>query len=440
MKNFPFIALLFFALSLHAQHTISGTFSPAEEYTWLIAYHLKPGTQVYVADTAITDGKFQMTIPENSPTGTYRLVYAVPQDEFNFDILYTGKEDLELTFSTSEGPVFTKSQENILFSTYFKEIQEAEGRLISYYTNGTNDMYEFKNITHNYMAIQNAFMKRSDNFMVHEFIKANKSYIPSKYETINQYVKNRKAHYFDVLDVTNPVLQASGFLSDKLANYIFTALPLAQISTEETETAMQDNLKTVAEKLVGVTDKYQFSFFYAIWTQATASGFNKLADFIYSTYLKSKASTPENQNIITEIELQNRLRIGAVAPEIKWKVGADLHSLSEMEGRENYVLVFWSSTCGHCLRELPALQKRLKNNSRVNVLAIGLEDDDIIWKVESAKLEDFEHAIALGKWDSEYADLYGITSTPSYFILDKDKRIIAKPENDRAVIAFLEKD
>jgi thiol-disulfide isomerase/thioredoxin len=111
-----------------------------------------------------------------------------------------------------------------------------------------------------------------------------------------------------------------------------------------------------------------------------------------------------------------------------------------MEGNENYVLVFWSSTCGHCLRELPALHKRLKNNTSIKVIAIGLEDDDIYWKMESEKLEDFEHAIALGKWDSEYADLYGIVSTPSYFILDKDKHIIAKPENDKGVIEFLEKN
>lgn len=440
MKNFLFISVLFLALSIQSQRTISGTFSPADDYTWLIAYHLKPGTQVYVADTAIKDGKFEMSIPENSPTGTYRLVYAVPQETYNFDILYTGKEDLELTFSTNEGLAFTSSQENILFHTYFKEIQEAERRLISYYSVGKNDMDEFMKVTQNYRSVQKSFMDKSYNLMAHEFIKANKPYIPTKYETINQYVKNRKEHYFDVLDVTNTVLQASSFLTEKLSNYVFTALPVVQITAAETESAMQDNLKTVAEKLDGVAHKYQFSMLYSLWTQATANGFSKLADVIYSKYLKATASTPENQIIVDDIELQNRLRIGAVAPEITWKDGANLRSLSKMEGNENYVLVFWSSTCGHCLRELPALHKRLKNNTSIKVIAIGLEDDDIYWKMESEKLEDFEHAIALGKWDSEYADLYGIVSTPSYFILDKDKHIIAKPENDKGVIEFLEKN
>lgn len=438
MKHFLSLVALLFALTSQSQHTISGTFSPAEDYTWLIAYHLKPGTQQYIADTAIKDGKFEMNIPENSPMGTYRLVYAVPQAEYNFDILYTGKEDLELSFDAQEGLEFIGSNENILFSTYFKEIQEAESRLISFYTNGSTDKKEFNKIAENYMAVQNSFMEKSSNLMVQDFVTANKPYIPSKYESIQQYVKNRKEHYFDELDLNNPVLQASSFLTDKVGNYVFTALPLDEMTPEETEIAMKENFKTVVAKLDGVSDKYQFSILYSIWAQASASNFHSLADYIFLDYLTSKAKSPENQKIVADIALQNRIRIGAIASEITWEKGEEHKTLSGLEGSENYVLVFWSSTCGHCLRELPALHEKLKEHPNVKVVAVGLEDNDVIWKLESAKLENFEHAIALGKWDSDYAALYGIDSTPTYFILDKDKRIIAKPENDKGVVEFLE--
>jgi len=392
MKNFLLILAFFVTISISAQYTISGTFTPAKDYTWLIAYHLKPGTQIYVADTAIKDGKFEMKIPENSPSGIYRLVYAVPQEEFNFDIIYTGKEDLKLTFESNAGVAFENSKENILFNTYFKEIQSAERHLISFYSNGSKDFDEYRKITQNYMAIQHSFMERSDGLMVQEFIRANRPYIPPKYETIHQYVKNRKEKYFNVLDLSNPLLQASGFLTDKLGNYVFTALPLKQMSDEETQNAMQENLRTIVEKLDDVSNSYQFSTLYSIWTQASASAFYNFSDTIYNSYLKTKASTPEHQRILSEIELQNRLRLGAIAPEIS-----------------------------------------------IKVIAIGLEDDDDNWKLESAKLKGFEHAIALGKWDSEYADLYGIQATPTYFILNEEKRIIAKPANDKGVIEFLEK-
>jgi len=73
------------------------------------------------------------------------------------------------------------------------------------------------------------------------------------------------------------------------------------------------------------------------------------------------------------------------------------------------------------------------------VIAVGLEDNEMTWRLESEKLSNFEHAIALGKWESSYANLYDVHATPAYFILDSDKRIIAKPESDKDVVEFLEK-
>ena len=145
-----------------------------------------------------------------------------------------------------------------------------------------------------------------------------------------------------------------------------------------------------------------------------------------------------NQKIVNQIEAHNRLRLGTIAPEIKWQKNGVQSSLRSLEGAENYIIVFWSSTCSHCLRELPALHNKLKNNQNIKVIAVGLEDDESTWKQESARMPHFDHAIALGKWESEYADLYAINKTPTYFILDKGKRFIAKPENDKEVVDFLE--
>lgn len=438
MRRFLLILVLSITATIGAQHTISGTFSPAEDYTWLIAYHLKPGSQDYVADGPIKEGKFELTLPENSPIGTYRLVYAIPQEEYNFEVFFTGKEDVVLGFDPDTGVTFSASDENILFSNYFKSIQEAEQRLISYYTRGSTDRDEFDTIIDGYRAVQNSFMEKSADLNINTFIKANRPYIPSEYETANQYVNNRKAHYFDALNVTDPALQASRFLTEKLLNYVFTALPSTPMTPEEREALMMENLNAIIQKLEGVSKPYQFNLLHSIWEEASALNLSLISEHIYQDHLKAMASTPAHQEIVADIELEKRLQRGATAPEIIWEKEGALRSLSELEGYENYVLVFWSSTCGHCLNELPALHKRLKEHSSVKVLAVGLEDDDTSWKVESAKLHNFEHAIALGKWESEYALTYGINSTPTYFILDKEKRIRAKPENDKGVVEFLE--
>lgn len=439
MKYILFFLALMVAFSLPAQQTISGTFTPADEFTWIIAYGLRPGTQSYIADTAIKDGAFSIQIPESAEPGMYRMVYAIPQEEFYFDLIYTGKESIELSFSAEKGATYKTSEENIVFNTYFNEINSIQQKIISFYSDGSSDVKRFQELVAEQRAIQNSFEEKSRGLRAYEFISANQPYIPMAYESVQDYVANTKSAYFDHLNFNDPVLQASGFLTDKATNYVFTALPLEQMTQLETEIAMQSNVRTINEHLEDVSKNYKLHIFYTLWSQAAASGFNDLSDYIYTDYLQSLARLTNNQKIIDEIEVHNRLRLGATAPDIVWKDGGALESLSDLEEAVNYVLIFWSSTCGHCLKELPALHKRLMEKANIKVIAVGLEDGDVNWKMESAKLEYFEHVIALGKWESDYAKLYAIDQTPTYFILDSKKRIIAKPENDKAVVDFLER-
>ncbi|MDB4293266.1 AhpC/TSA family protein [Maribacter sp.] len=438
MRIYCIVFLFLWAMPLQAQHTISGTFAPAKDYTWLLAYHLTPSGQNYVADTAIKDGQFTLNIDATKPIGIYRLVYAVPQEEFYFDIIYNGKEAVELHFDSLKGVNFINSQENIPYGTYFKEINDLERELLTFYTTGSTDVKEYLAIVRRLTSLQSISETQSEGLLAHAFISANRPYLPTAYETLADLVAHRKEHYFDAFDLTDTTLQASGFLIDKLENYVFTALPLKEMSATETETAMQENTAFIYDKLKGVNDSFKYAVFNTLWSQAVAGDLDRLSDFIYSNYLKELALATDNSQTVLDIEVHNRLRLGAMAPEMVWKENNAEHRLSSMEGGENYLLVFWSSQCGHCLKELPVLHKELQKHPALKVLAVGLEDDDITWTKESAKIPNFAHIISLGKWDSEYADLYAIQRTPTYFILDAEKRIIAKPESDREVIAFLE--
>ncbi|MFK5972545.1 MAG: thioredoxin family protein [Flavobacteriaceae bacterium] len=439
MRNSLFLFAVIVVFSLNAQHSISGTFTPTQEYSWLIAYHLRPGSQVYIADTAIKEGKFVLSIPNTSPTGSYRIVYAVPQEEFYFDIIYNGKEDIELSFDSEKGVSFITSEENKLFRSYFEKINASEREIITFYAEEKNDIKAFETILDKSRQTQEAYELKSEGLLAHHFIRANKPYIPKKNESIQDYVKHKKQNYFKVLDFKNPVLQASGFLSDKLTNYVYTALPFAQLTPSETEIIMQANIEAVSMQLNAIEQTYKLHLFYSLWTQLVASDFNNTSDFIYNSYIKQLIKTAKDQEIITAIETHNRLRLGAIAPEIIWNDGLSLKRLSTLKAAQNYVLIFWSSTCSHCLKELPHLHIKLKESPFVKALAIGLEDDEVNWKKESAKFDTFEHAIALGRWESDYAKLYDIHQTPTYFILDKDKRIIAKFKHDKNVIDFFEK-
>tara|TARA_R110002012_G_scaffold263456_1_gene446212 strand:+ start:41905 stop:43227 length:1323 start_codon:yes stop_codon:yes gene_type:complete len=438
MKKILSILLALYALQASAQHTISGSFSPAEEYSWLIAYRLTPDAQVYVADSAIKNGSFTLNLPEDAESGMYRIVYAVPQEEFNFDILYNAKENIVIDFDANKGLGFTQSEENILLNTYLAELAQIEAEIIQFYSAQETDTTTFNSATKKLKAHQNLFETKSEGLLAHNFIRSNKPYIPTKYEPVQKYVAHKKAAYFEAIDFSNPVLQSSGFLTDKVSNYAFTALSLTQQTKKETEDDIIKNIAHFSSILSDVASVFKFYLYNDLWKNAIAYDYNEVADFIYSKYLKELAETTNHLDIKTAIEAHNRLRLGEIAPEMVWKDGGNEKSLRTLEPFENYILIFWSSTCGHCLNELPALHKELKGNSSLKIIAVGLEDETENWQIESKNLPNFEHLIALGKWDSAYANLYDINATPTYYILDSEKRIIAKPENDRALVEFLE--
>jgi protein-disulfide isomerase len=45
--------------------------------------------------------------------------------------------------------------------------------------------------------------------------------------------------------------------------------------------------------------------------------------------------------------------------------------------------------------------------------------------------------LGFGKWDNEIGNSYNVTSTPTYFVLDKDKKIMAKPYDFEALKKIL---
>ena len=198
MKRKHLIFWLFFGFALFAsaQQTISGTFSPAKEYTWLIAYHLKSGSQNYVVDSGINDGKFNLKMPADAKPGMYRLVYAVPQEEFFFDVIYDGNEAIELTFNDKTGVSFTKSKENRLLNAYFKQTDSLERKIIDFYKGQGTNKTRFAKLTKLLERTQLEYEKDADNTIASTFIKANQPYIPAKLETLEDYVANKKKELF----------------------------------------------------------------------------------------------------------------------------------------------------------------------------------------------------------------------------------------------------
>ena len=157
MKKVQFLFLLLIASLAFGQYSISGNFSPAKDFKWLIAYEQTPTAQNYIADTAVKDGYFKLELPVTAQPGIYRLVYAVPQDEFYIDVIYNKKEDIEFNFNLEKGVTFIKSKENLLYSSYFNKISEVENELLNFYQSGKTSENEFMQLCKTLLDAQNRF-------------------------------------------------------------------------------------------------------------------------------------------------------------------------------------------------------------------------------------------------------------------------------------------
>ena len=127
-----------------------------------------------------------------------------------------------------------------------------------------------------------------------------------------------------------------------------------------------------------------------------------------------------NQNFIKEKLALFTTAIGSIAPNFSWKENNQNFSLSSINEAENYVLVFWSTDCSHCLREIPELHKSLQQKSNIKVIAFAMERNDTGWKKMKGTLSNWHHVLGLNKWENKIARTYNILSTPTYFILDNN--------------------
>jgi thiol-disulfide isomerase/thioredoxin len=440
MKHFLIIALLCPYLLL-AQHTIKGVFSPAKDYNIALLYKVTPDISDYVSNAEIQkDGSFEFQLDSTATKGMYRLVYAVPQEDFNFDIIYNGKEDIELTFNSETGVTFKKSSENKLLASYTNSMSMVTQSIGNYFGQQSNDTTALKEIFKTQKNTQLSFENAAKETMALEFIKANKPFIPEKVLDVESYIQKLKSHYFDYVDFNNSTLQSSSFLEEKMLNYVFgmTNDDLDEISNYKA------NVDVVCTAMKDAPENLKRILLVDLWQQMTDLKLESVANYISENYLMDIAVSLNDQELLHALILYKDISLGNKAPDfslnIKVKDELQPKKLSEISIANYYIILFWSSGCTHCLDEVPQLQNFVNTQEKdsIKVIAIGLEDEPTKWNTVIKSYPEFIHVYGKDKWDNEIGNAYGVTGTPTYFILNKKKEIASKPENFDGLKLFFE--
>ena len=442
MKRILFLTFLFPSVLL-GQHTIKGVFSPPGDYDVALLYKATPTVSKYITNAEIKeDGSFTFKLDSTAAKGIYRLVYAIPQEDYNFDIIYNGKEDIEVNFNSETGVDFVKSLENKLVASYTNSMSKVTQSIANYFSQKSKDSMALKAVFKTQREAQLNFEKAAKGTIALEFIKANKPFIPNKTLNVETYIKQLEYHYFDHVDFTNKTLQSSSFLQERMLNYVFGT---TDQSKDDAENYIA-NIDVVHDKMKVAPPKVKRILLVDLWQQMADLGHYSVANYISDNYLMDIAVELNDQELIHTLILYKDTSIGSEAPDfdVKIKENGNLvtKKMSDLKMAKNYILVFWSSTCSHCLAEIPQLFEFVKSlePGQVKVIAIGLEDqaDRPKWEKAKLKLPNFIHVYGEGKWDNEIGDSYGVTATPTYFILNKKKEIVDKPLTFEDLKGFFE--
>ncbi|AUS07278.1 TlpA family protein disulfide reductase [Tamlana carrageenivorans] len=430
---------------MFGQHSIKGTFTPAQDYNVALLYKVTPTISEYITSTEVnSEGKFGFLLDSTATKGVYRVVYAIPQEDFNFDVIYNGKEDIELKFNSETGVKFTKSAENKMLTSYQNSMSAVVHSISNYYASEKKDTTALKGIFKAQGQAQLSYEKAASGTLALHFIKANKPYIPTKALSAQNYIAKLKTHYFDYVDFTNPILQSSSFLEEKMLNYVFgmTSKDLNEIDNYKA------NIDVVYKAMAKAPNEVKRMLLLDLWQEMVDLKQEKTANYISDKYLHDIGLALEDRELVNALNAYKRVSLGNMAPDFELSVtenGKKINKkLSQLNVAKQYILVFWNSSCSHCLDEIPQLKTfaNTLEKGEVKVVAVGLEADEEIeaWKKEIKKYPEFIHVLGSGKWGSKIGKTYGIVETPTYFILNAQKVIVNKPEDIDEVVAFFELD
>ena len=441
------VLILFVGYNLHAQHTVTGFLKNNTNVQRIIMYKVEGFEQKYVNYASIKDNRFELELNQEAQPGVYRLVYKANKTNF-LDFIYN-KEDIDLSFNPNDPTntiTFAKSDENNLFKKYAEALAVPQSKLDSLQLLYFQPASAQKNakIRQDYAKYfkeidskQKRYETMAKGFLTYHFIKASARFnakVPFKNAT--DYLTAIKAHFFDAIDFNSPQLLKSTLINDRINDFIFY-VNVSQNAQTQTN-LYKKSINTVFAKINN--PKLKKDLTYHLIKKFSDKSNKDVTEFLLTNYFDKLPFNDKDMAFKNQVLSELKTVVNAKAPNITWQDFSGNHSLYDLKGAKYYLVVFWSSTCSHCLHEIPILYKYIKDNKNVKVVAVGLESGPDPWNKEMNKYPNFIHVFGKNKWRNKFAQAYNIHATPTYIVLDANKTIVDKPYGVEDVKKFFNKN
>ncbi|MBP6386381.1 MAG: redoxin domain-containing protein [Pseudarcicella sp.] len=429
--------------------------------------------QQVIKDTAkiASDGSFLFEGNEKLPKGLYLIT--VSKNKY-FDLVI-GETQMSIetdTLNFAENTKITGSKENKIFYEYQKAMSQyftTMRKMRDEYKDSKDVKIEerLKKVQNEVDQFQEKWEKENEGTLVVKFIKSSKDPIVPEYklpmlnkqDTLNmrkyQY-EYYKSHYLDNVDFKEEILVRTPFLQRKLEKY-FEDLVIQQNDSLSKEADIVLSKIPKEKSLEGIR-KYVI---YKITNQyetpkvvGTDGVFIHMAEKYYINE-PNLWDTSTVTRMKERVQILKPLMVGKVVPEMYLTdTSGNEMQLTKIKGK--YIVMFiYDPECGHCKESAPKLVKMLPKLKEMGatVFAPSIERDKKKWMkfISEFKTQSFINGIDVHinpntKAEEYYTDFkktYDVYSTPVTYILDKDKKIIAKRlpvENVEDFLNFYERN
>jgi thiol-disulfide isomerase/thioredoxin len=429
-------------------YEINVTIMDLQDSTVFLAYHL--GDKQYIKDTVKLDrsgnGIFrgQQTLPQ----GIYMIV--LPGRKY-FEILISDNQrfSLSCTFSDYFNTLkFTGSKENSAFVEYQKNwvtMQQTAIAISKRIQNNKQNNDSLKILgsvqklqEENMKAYLKSVVKANEGNFLGTLVKGllpidiPKFTIPIGYKNPDsiRWVLNynyNKDHFFDNIDLNDERLIRTPLLYSRLDSF-FTNVLVQSPDTINKEIDKLINKCNSNYKMFQFVSVYLFNHFRESEIMGHDAVMVKIADDIYLSGKADWVTREFKDDLRKQIDLIRPNLIGKKAENMVMDSYKGIFvSLYDVE-KDFTVLYFWEPNCGHCQEATPKLKAyydKPKDYS-LEVFAVCTTADKEKW---TKYIEDNKITWING-WDpkriSHFDFYYNVQSTPTIYVLDKNKKIIAK--------------
>ncbi|MDX2195269.1 MAG: DUF5106 domain-containing protein [Cytophagales bacterium] len=418
------------------------------------------GDKQYLKDTAIVgkEGKFVFEGKNKLDPGIYLVV--LPGKQYFETIVDEQSFTMETnTTDYTRNMKVTGSVENQVFYEYLKFIVEkgarAESQRKMYDSINKKDTVAGKKLREEVIALEKEIFEYRKNFIKNNpdrlitkvFRAMSDPEIPATPKLPNGRPDSTfpyryyKEHYWDNIDLNDDRLIRTPIFHQKLERYIKNMI-----------LQIPDSINKEADILIPkVKNEKSEIFKYIIWyitnQYETSNIMGMDAVFVHMAekyYLAGKAYWI-NDDIETKIrDRYNTLRLlllNNYAPVLSMPDTAGKYKSFTSFKTKYTVLIFWDPNCGHCQKEMPKLrdlyvQDKAKHDFEVYAVCTSVEIDPLKNFIKSNKLT-FTNVYD-PRNETNFRKIYDVYSTPVMYVLDQNKKIIAKRLGVEQLAEFFE--